>query len=146
MTLLQDAITIRDETIPNANTATRVGTVHELTINGTIITPPQITVDQDDYNPVGLDYATIVRIDAAGAGGKRRITGLQAPPAGDNRKVFFQILDGAGGNDVEFRDSDAGSLAANRFLIDGNQTLAPNRGKHFWYDHIVQRWRLWEQR
>jgi hypothetical protein len=143
-TLLADIEQIRDETIPNANTALRVGTALENIYNGTVLTPPQITVDQDDYNPAGLDTATHIRIDAGGGGGKRRIGGLQAPPAGDNRKVTFIVIDGVGGNDLEFQNNDAGSLAANRFLMESgnNQTYSPDGGTvSFWYDHITQRWR-----
>lgn len=141
MTLLQDAIEIRDETIPNANTAFRVGTVHERTINGTVITPPALVANVDDYNPAGLDYATHIRIEATAGGGRRRVTGVQAPPAGDNRIITFIPL--AGANNFRFDHNSGASLAANRFLMarGGNQNVDQEEGTvSFWYDHGIQRW------
>ena len=140
MTLLADAVVIRDETIPGANTALRVGTVLENIVNGTIITPPNLGADANDYNPAGLADATVIRQAASGGGGgPRRITGIVAPPLGDNRTITIYSL---GTKDLSLRDNDAGSIAANRFLLAADVTILVERSRTIWYDHIVQRWRL----
>lgn len=140
-TLLVDVQAIRDETIPNANTAVRVGTALENIVNGVVLTPPALVANVDDYNPAGLDTATHIRVEATGGGGDRRISGLQAPPAGDNRLVTFIAF---GVKDFNFRDNDPSSLAANRFLNRGGNNISLTTDENtitYWYDHITSRWR-----
>jgi hypothetical protein len=148
---LADAVTIRDETIPNANTATRVGNFLVAVANfinlGQIPDPiitEAVAADVDDWSPVGFATANMIRADVSG--GNQQITGMVAPPAGQNRIVTITNVS-LTGDQFQFQDNDAGSLAANRFLLrdNNNRNMRPNEGAQFWYDHTSARWRQMTQ-
>jgi len=105
-----------------------------------IITPPTLTATADDYNPTGFDTCDIIRQDIDT--NNRQITGLVAPPAGVNRVVGINNI-GPAGDDIRFMHNDAGSVAANRFLLrdNGNRSIRPNETAWFWYDHVDSRWK-----
>ena len=117
------------------------GTIDELetiTIQ-TIITPPTLNSDQDDYNPTGFSTCNMIR---QLINGDRVITGFQAPPAGVNRVFSMNCVDT---NDrIKFKNNDSGSSSANRLLLRGNggdKQIQENETATFWYDHTSNRWR-----
>lgn len=105
-----------------------------------IITPPQLTSDQDDYNPTGFGPGVFMRLDINS--NNREITGLVAPAAGVNAVVAICNIN-ASGDDLRFMNNDSGSAAANRFLLrdNSNKSIKPNETAIFWYDHVSTRWR-----
>ena len=108
-------------------------------ITGTILTPPILNADQDDYEPTGFATTNIIRQDI---NGDRVITGFAAPSAGVNRILY--ICNIATGNDhIKFKNNDSSSAAANRLLMRDNaeKQLRENETAAFWYDHTSQRWR-----
>lgn len=108
-------------------------------ITGTILTPPILNADQDDYEPTGFATTNMIRQDI---NGDRVITGFAAPSAGVNRILY--ICNIATGNDhIKFKNNDSSSAAANRLLMRDNaeKQLRENETAAFWYDHTSQRWR-----
>jgi len=105
-----------------------------------IVNAGTLTANQNDWNPTGFATADIIRVDINI--NNRVITGMVAPAAGVNRIVAISNINTAS-NDIRFSHNNAGSLAANRFLIRDNtsKSVKPNETAVFWYDHISQRWR-----
>lgn len=107
---------------------------------GAILTPAAFAVPQNDYNPTGMIVGgvfvkSILRLTSTGNNG---VTGIQAPAAGNNVNLYIQNI---GAGNIILQNNDIGSVAANRFLFNGNSTLNNDEGIHLWYDHISQRWR-----
>ena len=100
-----------------------------------IISPAQITADQDDYNPSGFGGADVVRLDFDAAG--YTITGFNAESAGEekvivNVSVYYAIIA------AEHPDS----TAANRISGAEHFVLAPNGTVRIVYDDTTDRWRV----
>ena len=114
--------------------AVRLVTTGEFRLAG-IVTPAQITADQNDYNPGNNKSVYRLSSDAS-----RTITGF------DNAQDFFPnqvvLLVNVGANPIVLADEDAGSAAANRFALDGNLTLGADTMATVWYDNTSSRWRL----
>jgi hypothetical protein len=102
-----------------------------------VLSPAQVTGDQDDWAPTGLDFATSwLRVDTDAS---RTFTGLAAGVEG-------QILDwtNVGGEDQVLADQDASSSAANRFAtLDGEDlTIESGQAARLRYDATTSRWRV----
>ena len=98
-----------------------------------ILTPPQITGNTDNYNPVGLTTCNVLRLSTDAS---RNLTGLVAFPA-------LILLSNVGAQDLVLVH-DATSTAANRFYCPGsaNFTLSANDSVFIWYDIVSSRWRV----
>ena len=102
----------------------------------TIITPAQITANQNDYNPTG--FSTINRGYLRGsADAKRDITGFASQGSGFR---FYYLNIGPG--NVKFKNNSILSAVGNRILLDADLTLAENQSAEFWEDIISGAWRL----
>lgn len=106
---------------------------------GTPITPPQITANQNSYNPTGWDSANLVRLTANGS---YNLTGLV--PSTTPKLIVF-----SGSNGLALKHEDSGSTAANRILIPA--AFTSSRYDYFitaetpiwlWYDSTASRWRV----
>lgn len=98
-----------------------------------VITPTQITSNQNDYNPTSLSTATAVRISTDAS---RNITGMQGGTAG--RMI---LLINAGSFNAVLQAENVGSSAANRFALTYDFTLLPGWMVLLWYDSTSTRWR-----
>lgn len=105
--------------------------------NPIVISPAQITVNQNDYSPTGIDGCNIARLDTDAS---RNITGVDASGLTVRIKRFVNV----GSNPVVFTHQDAASAAANRFILPGaaSHTMNADEGATFWYDGTTARWRL----
>ena len=99
------------------------------------ISPTQLTSDQDDYNPTGLDEAQIVRMD--GDNGIRAITSMAATFSGDTKTIS-----NIGSYPIYFPGEHPDGTAANRFAFPRDLILMPGESKDFWYDGTSSRWRV----
>ena len=103
-----------------------------------IITPAQITADQNDYNPTGLATATILRLTSDAA---RNITGIVAPSTNANGRILhLQNVNTLGGPNISTVSESASSSAANRII--GAVGITPATGRTLWYDNTSSRWRI----
>lgn len=101
--------------------------------NTGIISPPALTVDENNYNPSGLSTTNVIRLDATT---NIIINGLLAQESG-RRIIIFNIS--------SFKitlSNNTTSIAANRFLLDANIILGSNESCELWYDIISIRWRI----
>jgi len=110
-------------------------------INGQIvyaepITPPVITVNQNNYSPTGLD--TTSRIDATSTNNVK-ITGLDATSFIDGRIVRFRNNNASGGFNITLVANSGSSLAANRFDFTTNQVLRPGEWIDIMYGGVSLR-------
>jgi len=99
------------------------------------LTPPIITGNVDNYAPIGISAANFLRLRTSG---NFTISGLIAPVPVSNQAIFICNV---GLNQIIFKDNDAGSTAANRFLLGGNKTVQINEGIILIYDKTSLRWR-----
>lgn len=98
-----------------------------------VLSPAQITADQNDYDPTGLSGAAVLRLDTDAS---RTITGLAG--GSDGRVVVIQNV---GANDLTLADEDVLSLAANRFALVRPVLLVADDVAVLQYDGTSSRWR-----
>lgn len=101
---------------------------------GGIISPSQITSDQNDYNPTGFSAADIVRISTNAL---RLITGFVAPSNSKSKQLC-----NIGTESIVITAQDPSSSAANRLEARRDIVIAPNASIIIWYDSVSSRWRL----
>lgn len=122
----------------NGSNWLKVTTTGEFT--GTIsfggdLTPPNITGNTNNYSPTGLSTCNFLRLSTTG---NFNITGLLAPATAVNQGIFICNV---GTNNFILKNQDAGSTAANRFLLGGDRTIQADEGLMVIYDQVSQRWR-----
>lgn len=105
-----------------------------LVVGQSIISPSQITANQNNYNPTGLGTATVVRLSADNP--FRRITGM-ATGAEGRALIVYNV----GSVAMLLTNEDAASTAGNRFTLGFNYALDPNTSLALYYDNISSRWR-----
>jgi hypothetical protein len=100
-----------------------------------VITPAQITSNQNDYAPAGADSAYMIRISSDAA---RTITGLVA----NNVQGSTHLLFNAGGNGINLSHASASSALGNRFNgpNNGTYTLWDGATALVTYDAVLGRW------
>jgi hypothetical protein len=98
------------------------------------LSPPQITANQNDYNPSGLAASLVLRLSTDAS---REITGLSG---GSDGRVI--VIINAGANSITLKDASVASAAGNRFAFGADLTLAAAQGALLWYDATSSRWRL----
>lgn len=99
-----------------------------------ILTPAQITANQNDYYPTGAGYADVIRLSSDAA---RDVTGLAFVAAG--KPV---LLLNVGTQNIVLKDESTSSVAANRFALSADITMLPDQGALAWYDTTSSRVRI----
>ncbi len=101
-----------------------------------IITPSQITADQNDYNPTGLAAANVLRLTSDAA---RSITGIAAQGIG--RMIVLLNVNSAA-NAITLIHESGLSTAENRFnlLSATNAPISQFGQRIIWYDTASSRW------
>lgn len=100
---------------------------------GGVLSPAQITANENDYNPTGLTNTSVLRINSDAA---RNITGVQPMQPG---AVLF--VHNVGSFDITLKDADAASTAADRFELGADYIIHANEGVIIQYDGTSARWR-----
>jgi hypothetical protein len=135
---VQDALDELDtEKAPMASPAfTGTVDVSQAHLFSGVISPTQITVDQDNYAPTGFSTCSVLRLTSDAA---RAITGLAGGSAGRN----VLLLNVNASSNITLTH-DATSTAANRFYCPNsvNFVLLPNTSAWAWYDTTSSRWRV----
>ena len=105
-------------------------------IIGGILTPAQITSDQNDYEPTGFLTKNVIRISTDAS---RNITGM-----GRDGRAQLKWLVNVGSFNAVLNHQNAGSAANKRFRLPGsaNYTIAPNEGVLCFYDTVQDCWRV----
>lgn len=98
-----------------------------------IISPSQITSDQDNYSPTGWAAAQIVKIDADS--GIRAITGFSATFDGDEKTIF-----NVGSYAFYIPGEHPDSTASNRVKAGKDCILPPGFSTKIIYDSTLSRW------
>lgn len=100
------------------------------------LTPAQLTADQNNYAPTGLQYASVLRLDADQI---RTITGLTG--GYDGRIIVVHNVGATADSTIVFSRENASSTAANRFTLTEDRIIDPNGKAVFQYDGASSRWR-----
>jgi len=99
-----------------------------------ILSPAQITADQNDYNPASLSTANTMRINSDAA---RTVTGLQGGATGR-----ILVIENVGSFPITLSHESASSTAANRFSFASlDVVLGPGHSITLAYDGTSSRWR-----
>jgi hypothetical protein len=101
-----------------------------------ILTPAQITANQNNYNPSGLSTAAVLRLSTDAA---RDVTGITAPATDSAGHTL--VIHNTGSNNIVLKNEDANSTAANRFTLSADITIAANQSHTLIYDATSTRWR-----
>lgn len=125
----------------NPATLSASGTFTSLTVSQNVVytgilTPAQLTADQNDYAPTGHATTSIFRLDANAT---RQITGLAG--GADGRKIEIHNISTS--QTILLVDQSASSTAGNRFITtdSGWVTLYPGGMAYLTYDGTASRWR-----
>lgn len=102
----------------------------------TDVVAPQITSNQNNYNPASFWGATLLKISSNAA---RDITGLSATGGGGDGK--FIVIQNTGVNIITLKNQSTSSTAANRFSFGQDITLAGDQSITLLYDGTVSRWK-----
>lgn len=98
-----------------------------------VISPPQITANQNDYGPTGLGTCTFIRLTSDAA---RNITGL----VGQSEGTWLQLIN-IGSFPITLKNSSGSSASTNVFaFISGDFVLEPGAGLWIRYTAAAQ-WR-----
>ena len=100
-----------------------------------VISPSQITADQDDYTPTGWADAQIVRLD--GDNGIRAITSMAAGYSGEIKQLV-----NVGSYPIYFPGEHPDGTAANRVNTPCDYILFPKRAIQIYYDGTLLRWAI----
>ena len=100
-----------------------------------VISPSQITADQDDYAPTGWADAQIVRLD--GDNGIRAITSMSAGYSGEIKQLI-----NVGSYPIYFPGEHPDGTAANRIDAPTDFILFPKLSARIMYDGTSSRWRV----
>lgn len=106
-----------------------------------VITPSQITGDQDNYAPTGFADATVVRI--SGDSGFRAITGFTATGAYDGQ---VKQIANVGSYPIYIPGEHPDSSASNRVSLPYDYIIFPNQCAFLCYDSTSSRWRIMSPR
>jgi hypothetical protein len=100
-----------------------------------VLSPAQITADQNNYEPANIGTNTIIRLSSDAS---RNVTGMGGGSSGE-----VKILVNVGSFDIVLTNEDASSTAANRFSWPqgGSYTLTPGGSVTVAYDNTSSRWR-----
>ena len=103
-----------------------------------VLTPTELTSNQNNYNPAGFGDAVVVRLSSATGD---NITGLAAP-SGTN--VTVKLLINVGNANIVLVHNSASSTATNRFSCPGGVSVTLNEADSAWvvYDSISGIWRV----
>lgn len=97
-----------------------------------VISPAQITSNQNDYNPTGLATASIVNLSSDAA---RNVSGL----AGGAEGRVVSLLN-TGNQIITLLDESASSTAANRFTLGADLAVGGKQAVMLRYDGTAARW------
>ena len=97
-----------------------------------VISPAQITSNQSDYNPAGIDSASVLQISTDAS---RTVSGL----AGGTEGRVISVLN-VGSQTVTLLDQSVSSTAANRFTLGGDLALGAKQAAILRYDGTAARW------
>lgn len=102
-----------------------------------IVSPSQITSNQNDYTPAGLSTAGLLRLASDAA---RDLTGIAAPAQPAALDTCFLRVANVGSFNITLKDESSSSTAANRFALLADLVLRPEEAVTLLYD--ASRWRV----
>jgi hypothetical protein len=98
-----------------------------------VISPPQITANQNDYSPTGIGDASVIR---ASTDATRTITGILRGDEGQMLRI-----ENIGSQPISLAHESASSTAVNRILCGASVTVPPGGAVDLRYDAVSFRWR-----
>lgn len=135
--LVDDSGSNTDGTVMSkAQFATFIAEINAALAALTVITPPQITGNQNNYNPTGLATAELIRLSTDAS---RDITGIAA--LSTTRRVTVMNV---GAQNIVLKNQSGSSSAANQIACPGLADFTINVGDavDMLYDTTASLWRV----
>lgn len=105
-----------------------------------VLTPSQITSNQNNYSPTGMKHAQVLRISTDAS---RDITGIVPTTVTDSTDGRILMLHNVGSFAAVLKDQSASSTAANRFDLGGNDiSIGTKQSAVLRYDNTTSRWQM----
>lgn len=110
-----------------------------------MVTPAQITANQNNYAPTGCQGATMLRLSSDAS---RNITGIGyaafTPSLGTGVNTYRLDIVNVGAQNIVFTNNDAASDADKQIVtgVGGNKTITPNQSVTMLYDATSTKWRI----
>lgn len=105
---------------------------------GGILTPAApLSGTVNNYTTANLADSNIIRVVTNGA--DVLLTGIDSTGIENGQLLVLMNIDSV--KKITLQDNDAGSLAANRFLIGANIAVLKEKSIALWYDGASSRWR-----
>jgi len=118
-----------------ANSTLTIAALSEKFVTGGVISPSQLTGNQNDWSPTGLSTASVIRLSTDAT--FRIITGLDGGEPG--RRITLMNV---GSYTVMLKDESASSTSGNRFAFDSQDWfILPGRSVELIYDATSAVWR-----
>lgn len=104
-----------------------------------VVSPSQLTADQNNYNPTGFDGAFVLRLDSDA---NRTITGFTYTSG--NYPVLRKQITNIGAYTITLAHSSTSSSTANRIVTPTGAAypIASGASIDLWYDATISRWRI----
>lgn len=108
----------------------------ERIVSSGLLVPPQITGNQNNYNPTGLSTCKILALNTDAS---RDITGFTATSAG-----HLILVSNVGSQSIVLRNQSGSSSVGNKMVCPGNTDLTLHLGDQtwMWYDGASTIWRV----
>jgi hypothetical protein len=126
------ATAVRNGNVPQLDTLTFT----QAWANGAVITPAQITANQNDYTPTGWLTALSARLSSDAA---RDITGF-----GRDGSNLIKSIQNVGAQNIVLKNQNIGSTSNQRIITPSGADFTLTAGSGAWiaYDGTVDRWRV----
>lgn len=104
-----------------------------------VLTPTTLAANIDDYSPPNLHLNLIIRMSSSL---NIDLTGLDSTLVASGQ--MFHLVN-VGDFDIKMMNNNFNSLAANRFILQTDETIKPDNAATIWYDIINARFRTFSQ-
>ena len=106
--------------------------------HASVITPAQLTADQNNWGPAGLTATYRIRVSTDAS---RTITGLNSDHATEG---MTHLIENVGSNQLILANQSASSTASYRFIGEGgaDDTIAAGGTRRVTWDSTASRWRI----
>jgi len=103
-----------------------------------VVSPTSLSANTNDWTITGLSSSNVIY--ASTDGSNYDITGIDSAGIGNGQTYYLYNVGGSG--EIRIKNNNGGSIAANRFITNGDVNVKIGMGVVISYDILVARWRV----
>ena len=107
-------------------------------ILNSVVTPTPLAANTNNWTIPSLEIYNVIKAETDGL--NYDVTGIDSTNVLDGQTFFFYNIGLSGV--IKFKNNNAGSIAANRIILNGDINIKPGMGVVFSYDTGYSRWRV----